>query len=445
MIRARVLRARAVFLAFVAGLVAAASEAGCAAANNRCELNSDCTNAYCKAGECARDCVDSALDCDPGFYCDATARCQPVGGGEGGGASTSSSAGGGAPSDAASSSDATSSTSSSSSSSSGAVGSHELDPCVADADCSSPLLCKALVVGGPKRCTRACSSPTDCMAATRCESIGGSTYCAGNDVGRPCNGPANCNFGCLIGPGYCTAACSSGADCPSGYGCMPIGNPAQSVCVKAEAYCTAGNASACIAPSACDESPGLVVGGCTLACQNAGDCPRRAAGLTPWTCDGLCRRPADVFGPLPGGSTPVQYACDSSQNPVDLCNDHLHIDFAKFSIPAPPAVNCASPNTTDGAPGDACVDSCRYQGGCAFGFACTAVGNVGSGRIGLCLPTGVGAVGAPCANDGQCQYGYCASGKCSRDCTADGVCPSGASCVAAGGPAVEGSAFKRCQ
>ena len=45
-----------------------------------------------------------------------------------------------------------------------------------------------------------------------------------------------------------TAACTSGADCPNGYGCMAIGNPPTKVCIKAEAYCDAGNTAACVHP-----------------------------------------------------------------------------------------------------------------------------------------------------------------------------------------------------
>jgi hypothetical protein len=144
---------------------------------------------------------------------------------------------------------------------------------------------------------------------------------------------------------------------------------------------------------------------------------------------------------------PTEWYCDGFGNPVNLCNDAQHMNFQTFSIPSPPAVNCNSGVTTQGVAGDACVNSCRFQGGCTFGFACTSVGNVSNLRIGLCLPAGAGEVGASCANDTQCAFGYCSSGKCSRDCTADGVCPSGSSCVAVGGavPNVDGMPFKRCQ
>jgi hypothetical protein len=186
------------------------------------------------------------------------------------------------------------------------------------------------------------------------------------------------------------------------------------------------------------------VASCTAACTTAADCPQRAPGLPPWTCDGLCRRPPDVLGPLPGGATPTQYACDGV-TPVNLCNDGQHIDFQAFDIPKPPAVNCNSPVTTSGSPNDSCVDSCRYEGGCPWGFTCTAVGNINNSRIGLCLVNGGSPVGASCSSNIECAYGYCVSGKCSRDCTADGLCPTGSTCTTAGGPPAQGLPFKRCQ
>jgi len=226
---------------------------------------------------------------------------------------------------------------------------------------------------------------------------------------------------------------------------MGVGSPAQRVCVKAEAYCNAQQTTDCIAPAACDETTKMIIGGCTLACNTAADCPRRAAGLPAWTCNGLCRRPSDVSGSLPGGYTPAQYACNAFNQVINLCNDGLHINFDTFTIPPNPSVNCNSLNTTDGLPGDACLDSCRYQGGCSYGFACTAVGNIASQRAGLCLPTGFVEVGAACTKHGDCVFGYCSNNKCSRDCTLDGVCPTGSSCVAVSGPTVEGMTFRRCE
>jgi hypothetical protein len=202
----------------------------------------------------------------------------------------------------------------------------------------------------------------------------------------------------------------------------------------------------CIAPAACDQT--LLVSSCTMACSTPADCPVRAAGFPAWTCNGgLCKRPADVFGPLGGGSTPAQYACDGGGNTINICNDAQHIDFDKFSIPNPPSVNCSAPTTTDGVAGDSCADSCRYQGACPFGFVCTGVGNLGGNRVGLCLPFGSTHTGAACSSNVQCEFGYCSAGACSRDCSGDGLCPTGTTCTAVGGaaPTIEGKPFKRCQ
>jgi hypothetical protein len=226
---------------------------------------------------------------------------------------------------------------------------------------------------------------------------------------------------------------------------MPVGSPPVDVCVQANAECSS-DAARCIVSSACDAS--LLVSGCTLACDTAADCPVRAAGMAPWTCDGLCRRPADVWGPLPGGWQPSEWYCDGASQPVNLCGDGLHVDFDAFTIPAAPAVDCGAATSTPGVAGDACVDSCRQAGGCPWGFACVGVGSLGADRIGLCLPSlGSGEVGASCVRDSDCAFGYCnrSAGVCSRDCTLDGVCPGGSACVAVGGPGVEGLPFRRCE
>jgi hypothetical protein len=226
---------------------------------------------------------------------------------------------------------------------------------------------------------------------------------------------------------------------------MPVNNVR--VCVRAEVDC-AQNANACIAPAACDMSPTLAVSSCTLVCSTASDCPQRAETLTPWTCDagGICRRPPDVYGPLPTGAQPAQYACNDQGMVVDVCNDGLHLDLAAGDVPAPPPVTCPAAVTVSGIPAtDTCIDSCRYQGGCPSGNACVALGNLGNVRIGLCFPTGSGEVGAACASNEGCVFGYCLNGKCSRDCTADGVCPGGTTCTAGSAPPVEGMTFRACQ
>ncbi len=416
---------------------------GCATSGENCELNSDCLEGYCLDNKCTKDCVDAEKDCPKGYTCSSIGRCEYEGSGgsppaTGGAPSSGGNNTGGVPSSGGSPS-----TSSNSSSSSGMPGTApDITLCQDDSACDSGM-CRNMVPGGIKRCTHSCSSNAQCPSGFRCETIGAESFCAQSDVGRACTTVGQCNFACLSPLDYCTSACTSGADCPNGYGCMTVGS--SNVCVRAEADCAA-NATECVAPSACDSSPNLVVSSCTLPCGSAADCPQRALGLQPWTCDGACRRPADVYGPLPGGYEPAQYACNINGLTVNVCNDGLTIDFDTFTQPPAPAVSCASPTTTDGAPGDACLDSCRYQGGCAFGFGCAALADIGSQRIGLCLIAGAGEVGSACASNSQCAFGYCTlAGECSRDCSKDGVCPQGSSCVAQGGDAVEGLPFRRCE
>lgn len=398
-----------------------------------CKFNSDCVEGYCFEGRCTKDCVDSALDCPKGYVCNAIAQCEAIGATGAGGSSGSAGA------------TAVAVTSAGPTTAAGGADGGLLDRCTGPADCPAPLSCQAMVVGGVSRCTRACGSDGDCMTGTRCIDRGGK-FCLADDVGRSCAAPSACNFGCLTGPKYCTAACATGADCPAGFGCMSVGNPPTKVCVRAAGYCAEGDAASCIVPAACDVSPSLIIGGCTLSCSVAADCPQRAAPLAPWTCDGLCKRPPDVVGSLAGGTSPVEYFCDAALNPVALCNDAQHIDFDQFTVPSPPNVNCNASTTTPGSVGDSCVDSCRYRGGCAYGFACVGVGSVGGERIGLCLPVGSAEPGAACTRDRDCAFGYCtANNVCSRDCTEDGVCPGALSCVAVGGPSIEGKVFRRCE
>lgn len=323
------------------------------------------------------------------------------------------------------------------------------DLCADDAACA-PLVCRAMTVGGAQRCTPSCTQDTQCMTGTRC--IGGA--CLASDVGRSCAGSADCNFACLSPPGHCTMPCVNGYDCANGYGCMAVGSPAQRVCVRVESFCTAGVGAECVAQAACVTGD-TVIDACTIACESSADCPQRAGFLTPWTCAtsgplaGLCDRPADVYGPLPGGYQPTEWFCsESTGNTYNLCGDGQHINFDTFSIPPPPSgLDCGSETTTAGAAGDACLNTCRYQGGCPYDYACVGLSEKNGQRYGLCLPTGPTDVGGFCQKDGDCAFGYCLLDKheCSKDCSKDGLCPTGSTCTPGNPPSVEGVPFKRCE
>ena len=431
----------------------AAALFGCAeSSGNSCKLNSDCLSAYCLDGTCTKDCVDAEKDCPKGYVCNSIAQCEFAGtgagpgpGGAGGsGATTNQGAGGdgGVPGMGGAGVGGVGGAGASTTNTGGSppLLSADLTLCQVDADCESGL-CRAVTPGGVERCTKTCSVLTDCYQGYRCELDGGDSICRASDIGRSCNAPGQCNFACLSPLDYCTSECTTGADCPAGYGCLDVGGT--EVCVKVAADCAA-DTSQCVAANQCDAS--LIVSSCTMPCGSAADCPQRAQGLPAWTCDGACRRPPDVYGPLPGGYAPAQWVCDLSGNVVNVCNDGLHIDFTSFMQPPAPVVSCGSPTTTDGLPGDACLDSCRYRGGCPFGFACSALAELPSGRIGLCLYSGAKEVGQPCTTNGECSFGLCSeAGLCSRDCSRDGVCPDGSSCQAQGGPNVEGLPYRECQ
>jgi hypothetical protein len=407
------------------------------ASQGPCKFNSECAvGYYCSQtkGTCVRNCQDATRDCEPGEICDVNGQCR----------STSSDAGADvvgkdAPQNDTSTQDVVDTGVDTGNDASPAT-KGELDLCSMDAECKNSMLCRAFYKGGPTRCTPTCTQNAQCRAGARCLTIGSDSICVDADVGRTCSQATDCNYGCLTPGGYCTTTCTSGSDCPNGFGCATVGSNGK-LCVRAEEYC--GGTNNCTL--ACDQN--MLVSSCTLPCTSAADCPQRASVLAPWTCSTYCKRPTDVEGPLGQGET-ASYACNVSNQEVNLCNDAEHVDFTQGTVPTPPALSCPSANVVDGVQGDACVDSCRYSGACAFGYECTGIGNIGNTRIGLCMPShGSGEVGSSCAKDGDCAFGYCTSSKCSRDCSADGICPTGSACAAVGGqyPNVEGIAFKRCQ
>ena len=57
------------------GVFALSSPTGCAR-NKPCKFNSDCVQAYCAAGVCQQDCVDSETDCPKGQHCNIIAKCE---------------------------------------------------------------------------------------------------------------------------------------------------------------------------------------------------------------------------------------------------------------------------------------------------------------------------------------------------------------------------------
>lgn len=456
-----------------------------------CQRNSDCNNAYCSDGECKKDCIDAKADCPSGWTCDHTARCvAPAGaGGDGGGTVEPGDGGEGGMGGGEDGSDGDAGQGGQGGGDSGTGGGGQggsgggvttkvaLDRCSKDADCEAPAFCKPAYKGGPSRCTFSCTNSQQCPQGTRCEDIGGTKYCAQSDIGKPCSTGDECNFACIAdSQKICTSLCNDGRDCPNGYGCMAVGG--QRVCAKVNIYCGEGGASQCIAPAACLSAdpyaaprPGLsmVADSCTTVCNSDLDCPQRAAGMESWRCQGgLCVRPSDAFGPQAGGEV-AEYVCaetyDAKITSATLCGDTLRWDYStggpSSQLPPFSAIDCRdellfgdpySPSSpwNRSYPGqDYCADSCRYQGACAFGFACSAISSLKSNpnaRIGICTPAGSGEVGDYCSRDDDCALGYCLNAKCTRDCSPDGICPKGMTCTAVSDSTfVEGGQpFRRC-
>ncbi len=423
---------------FAASMVVVPIAMSCAKAGP-CERNSDCPlGQYCSADGCRINCTDTARDCAKGFVCNQNGQCESAG--DGGILPDGAKPDGGVTPDGG---PPDTSLVDSSTPDGAIIGNgRTLDLCNQTSDCQNGLLCKPLYVGGVNRCTPACNNDSQCLSGGRCLTVGADTYCLMGDVGKGCSSASDCNFACITPGSYCTTTCTSGSDCPNGYGCMAISN--KKVCVKAEEYCGSGGKTC--SSLKCDQS--MLASGCTLTCASASDCPQRASVLAKWSCQSSsCVRPADVVGPL-GQGVPAEYACNGSNQVVNLCNDAQHIDFDQFVIPNPPTLMCPTSMSVAGAAGDKCVDTCRYSGGCAFGYECAGVGNLQNQRAGLCLPAlGNVEVGQSCTKDADCAFGYCSATKCSRDCSGDGLCPTGSSCTAVGGsyPNVEGVPFKRCQ
>jgi hypothetical protein len=430
-------------LGLAAALALAAPPFACAGPKP-CERNSDCDHAYCYNGECKKDCILADLDCPPGFVCNEISRCVPPAGwdggvpdgaaGQGGSAGAPQGGSGGNPQGGSGGSPQGGSGGDPQGGSGGTQtggsgggpagsggspsGSKEFDLCGSDGDCSSGLICRPMNVNGTKRCTRSCSGFGQCMTGTRCSKVppGSETYCAFDDDGASCSGTGQCADTCVSGPGanYCTSVCNGGTDCPAGWGCSaPI--QGTRVCLRLDVDCV--GPSDC-AGGACD--PSLIVSSCSMPCSSPADCPQRGGSLEPWKCGGgYCLRPSDVFGPV-SKTQNTQWACNGSGVPVNVCADGLTGDNA-------PNLTCNETQTV-GTSG-LCVSSCRFSGGCGYGFACVGgMAEINGTPTPICLASGYGEVGQGCSKSQDCLFGLCAGGKCSRDCSQDGVCPKGFSC-----------------
>lgn len=283
-----------------------------------------------------------------------------------------------------------------------------LDRCTATGDCASGPCVDD--VGATRFCSRSCTSDAQCAHEHVC--VAGT--CVPDDTGTPCSvaSPASCATGLCLGSaagGQCTRYCSSAAECPSGYACTTAGGSTMPICVDIERPCSA----------AADCGSGLCIPGigCTAACRSAADCPGRltSIGLPPYTCrvalgstSPICVPPDDVMGPDPIGA----------------------------SCAAAGANTCRSGACDGSAPlGPMCTQACTAQGGCAPGLGCYPLAE-GSTFILTCQRAGLRDLGQSCASARECHSALCDSaGYCTRLC-ADGLCPTGWTCMPVPGAGV---------
>ncbi len=161
----------------------------------------------------------------------------------------------------------------------------EAQPGCLSSGCSNGLRC-----GGDGKCYQ-CASDADCGSGLRCEDhLCASESGGGRGICEPVTSASQCESGLAVTMGgttlYCSRACATAQDCPSGYGCQ---------------------GGACVAPEGCsgllqdygqaclkDEFCRLVdprcfrpdeasTGYCTSRCDGDADCP--TIGSQIYTCD----------------------------------------------------------------------------------------------------------------------------------------------------------------
>jgi len=240
----------------------------------------------------------------------------------------------------------------------------------------------ALYPGSGTDCTTTgCPAGQTCTAGTCVSStpMGDGTVCS------PCASGADCAAGgvCLgypDGMGYCGRACTSSADC-AGDTCVNI-TGVGGQCVR-----VSGRNPTCT---------GTMGGGGPTGCRSDTDC---APSDRCNTSTGACEARPVVGGPL-GAECGTAAECTSG-----LCL------------------------------AGRCSQTCDWltPTSCPAGFLCSgeATGSCGSGS-GVCVAgdPGGGALGAACGASSECASGYCASGTCSTPCIPGGAagCADGYAC-----------------
>ncbi|MBI2394172.1 MAG: hypothetical protein HYV09_31670 [Deltaproteobacteria bacterium] len=400
-------------------------------AESECKYNSDCAAGRCVAGKCERECF-AAVDCPKDRPACVSGWCEASGDGGVDAPAVDSGKPDSTPIDSGSIDSSIGDSTApdtyvpadtaepdtfvpdtaSPDVSTGTKG--YLTKCASNDECASGVCSPS----APRFCTKACSSHGDCAHGQIC----GGGLCRLDDTGYSACDTSTASpcleycFGTATAK-HCTHSCSSAAECPAGYACMPAGG-GKKVCVDIERPCSA--------PEQCPSALGFCGAGgvgCTAKCDTDADCPLRLVGLPAYRCEfsgsiKVCMPPSDILGSDPLGST-----CPST------------------------GVNyCRSGACDDGTSPPTCAQRCTVRGGCAGSFGCFPLEDPGPPKTALlvCSAAGSAWLGDACTRGRDCRTAICqAPGYCTRLCV-DNLCPDGMSCVAAPLSATDGTPIKLC-
>lgn len=329
-------------------------------------------------------------------------------------------------------------------SSSGVVGPRPGEPgspCARNAECDSSL---CLASG---RCTKACSTQTDCPTAWGCSSLPGAglvCQCALTSSEETCDGVDNdCNARVDDG-----ATCANGLLCQAGACVCPPERTCGGACVDTqtdEQHC-----GGCSRP--CGANNECVAGACVLSCGALTACSNMCVNTQtdPNHC-GMCGRSCGTGGSCNngtctcgGGLTLCSSACVDTQTSTAHCGMCGRSCNGGQTCVAGMCMGGGTSSSSSSGGSGGCTNTCMYandgacdDGGpgaefavCALGTDCTDCGprsggtsSSSSGGMATNRP-----LGDPCTADSQCAGGFCIresnngwpGGYCSKPCTVFG-------------------------
>lgn len=304
----------------------------------------------------------------------------------------------------------------------GVAGGYCSEMCFSDESCPEGSICQGRGPAGNGSCLTACAGPDDCPAGQLCfdRDFDGRPECgpAGDGAlaqNEPCGDRTECGTGplgsCLAGanfPGYCSASCTSDAECGEDSHCAPIEGRGTGFCLP---DCVEGDS--CLAGASCIDFDG----------------------------DGRLECAPTAGGSLPIGSR-CMFGTDCAGGPGTFCGypDLICTRFCSTHEDCGEGNRCVDDGSTGGI--GLCRQSCRDASECGPFIACVDADADGSRE---CVVTGHGLtpLGGPCLGTPSCgrdQRLVCRldapGGVCTRACSDTLGCPAGSHCSPLGsGPA----------